>query len=104
MSRFPSGIILPWAIAGFIAVAPFMPSAGAGLPKPVADYHFLNAGEPIELRVFVDRGILEVYCNGVAVTHKCFAPADRIEVFAFSEGGEATLTGLEGWKMNTMWK
>ena len=34
--------------------------------------------------MFVDRGVLEVYCNGVAVTHKCFAPADRIEVFAFS--------------------
>jgi hypothetical protein len=48
--------------------------------------------------------VLEVYCNGVAVTHKCFAPADRIEVFAFSDGGEAGLTGLEGWKMKSMWE
>ena len=66
--------------------------------------HFLKAGEPVELRVFVDRGVLEVYCNGVAVTHKCFAPADRIEVFAFSEGGDATLTNLEAWKMTSMWE
>ncbi|MCX6997433.1 MAG: GH32 C-terminal domain-containing protein [Kiritimatiellaeota bacterium] len=66
--------------------------------------HFLKAGEPVELRVFVDRGVLEVYCNGVAVTHKCFAPADRIEVFAFSEGGEATLTALEAWRMKSMWE
>jgi beta-fructofuranosidase len=69
-----------------------------------ANTHFLKAGEPIELRVFVDRGVLEVYCNGVAVTHKCFAPAARIEVFAFSEGGDATLTDLEAWKMNCIWK
>ena len=69
-----------------------------------AQTHLLGADDQMDLRVFVDRGILEVYCNGVAVTHKCFAPADRIEVFAFSEGGEATLTGLEGWKMNAMWK
>jgi sucrose-6-phosphate hydrolase SacC (GH32 family) len=69
-----------------------------------ANTHFLKAGEPVELRVFVDRGVLEVYCNGVAVTHKCFAAADRIEVFAFSEGGEAKLTALEAWKMKSMWE
>jgi hypothetical protein len=44
-----------------------------------------------------------VYCDGVAVTHKCFAPADRIEIWAFSEGGEAALTGLEAWQMRSMW-
>ena len=54
--------------------------------------------------MFVDRGVLEVYCNGVAVTHKCFAPADRIEVFAFSDGGEAKLDGIEAWKMKPMWE
>jgi beta-fructofuranosidase len=66
--------------------------------------HFLKKNDPVELRVFVDRGVLEVYCNGVAVTHKCFAPADRIEVLAFSDGGEAGLMGLEGWKMKSMWE
>jgi sucrose-6-phosphate hydrolase SacC (GH32 family) len=69
-----------------------------------ANTHFLKKGDPVELRVFVDRGVLEVYCNGVAVTHKCFSPADRIEIFAFSEGGEAVLTTLEGWKMKSMWE
>jgi len=66
--------------------------------------HFLGKGDPVDLHVFVDRGVLEVYCNGVAVTHKCFAPADRIEVFAFSEGSAATLTGLEAWKMKSLWE
>jgi sucrose-6-phosphate hydrolase SacC (GH32 family) len=69
-----------------------------------ANTHFLKKDDPVELRVFVDRGVLEVYCNGVAVTHKCFAPADRIEVFAFSEGGEAKLYGIEAWKMKPMWE
>jgi hypothetical protein len=40
----------------------------------------------------------------VAVTHKCFVPANRVEVFAFSEGGEAVLTALEAWKMKSIWK
>jgi sucrose-6-phosphate hydrolase SacC (GH32 family) len=69
-----------------------------------AHTHFLKKGDPVELRVFVDRGVLEVYCNGVAVTHKCFASADRIEVSAFSDGGEAKLDGIEAWKMKPMWE
>ncbi|ARN56145.1 glycoside hydrolase family 32 protein [Sedimentisphaera salicampi] len=68
-----------------------------------ANTHFLNPKDPVDLHVFVDRGILEVYCNGVAVTHKCFVPADRIELFAFGEGTEATLKGLEAWTMRSMW-
>ncbi len=66
--------------------------------------HFLNKSDPVELRIFVDRGVLEVYCDGVAVTHKCFAPEDDISVFAFAEGGDATLTDLEAWKMKSMWE
>lgn len=66
--------------------------------------HFLKRDDPAVLHIFVDRGVLEIYCDGVAVTHKCFAPADRIEVFAFSEGGEATMIGLDAWKMKAMWE
>ena len=69
-----------------------------------ANAHFLKGGDPVALRVFVDHGILEVYCDGVAVTHKSFASADQVEVFAFSEGGEATLTALEAWQMKSMWE
>lgn len=69
-----------------------------------ASTHFLKQGDPVNLHVFVDRGVLEVYCDGVAVTHKCFAPAAKIEVFAFSEGGDATLNSLEAWKMKSMWE
>lgn len=69
-----------------------------------AQTHFLKKGDSVDLRVFVDRGIVEVYCDGVALTHTCFAPADKIEVFAFSEGGEATLTSLEAWKMKSIWR
>jgi beta-fructofuranosidase len=69
-----------------------------------ANTHFRKKGDPALLHLFVDRGVLEVYCDGVAVTHKCFAPADRIDVFAFSEGGDATLESVEAWKMKGMWK
>jgi len=76
---------------------------GFGIEK-AAHTHFRATGDPLRLHVFVDRGVLEVYCDGAAVTHKCFAPADRIDVFAFSEGGEATLEALEAWKMRSMWQ
>ncbi|MBT7067216.1 MAG: glycoside hydrolase family 32 protein, partial [Verrucomicrobia bacterium] len=66
--------------------------------------HFLKRDDPVVLHIFVDRGVLEVYCDGVAVTHKCFASEDNISVFAFAEGGDATLTDLEAWKMKSMWE
>ena len=66
--------------------------------------HFLKEDDPAVLHVFVDRGVIEVYCNGVAVTHKSFAPADGIGVMAFSEGGDAALKTLEAWKMKSMWE
>ncbi len=69
----------------------------------VRNQGFHKPGEEVTLRVFVDRGVLEVYCNGGAVTHKCFAKADCVEVFAFGEGGSCTLKSLEGWKMKSMW-
>jgi beta-fructofuranosidase len=65
---------------------------------------FHKPREEVALRVFVDRGVLEVYCNGGAVTHKCFAGSDCAEVFAFGEGGNCTLMSLEGWKMKSMWE
>jgi len=68
-----------------------------------ANTHFLSPEDPVDLHVFVDRGILEVYCNGVAVTHNCFVLGDRLEIFAFSEGSDATLKKLNAWKMKSMW-
>jgi len=38
-----------------------------------------------------------------AVTHKCFARSERIEVFAFDEGGDRAVKRLEAWKMKSMW-
>ncbi len=58
----------------------------------------------VVLRIFVDRGVLEVYCGGAAVTQKCFAPEDQVAVFAFSEDGNATLESMEAWKMKSMWE
>jgi sucrose-6-phosphate hydrolase SacC (GH32 family) len=65
--------------------------------------NFLKKGDPAVLQIFVDRGILEVYCNGVVVTHACFAPAGSVSVFAFSAGGDATMTRLEAWKMESIY-
>jgi beta-fructofuranosidase len=64
--------------------------------------HCVSKDAQIELRIFVDRGVVETYCDGVALTHRCFASPDEISVLAFCEAGEATLTTVEAWKMKSI--
>ena len=71
----------------------------------------------IELRVFLDRSVVEVYVGGGAVTGRCLLPPDLAasltvgdgfkrafgaEVFAV--GGSATLDSLVSFDMGSMWK
>jgi len=46
--------------------------------------------------------MLDVQCDGVAATHRCFAPGDDIAVFASGKGGAATPESIEGWRMKSM--
>jgi beta-fructofuranosidase len=61
----------------------------------------LAAGEPLRLRVFLDRSIIEVYANGrQAVTQRIYpSRPDSLQVRAFSRGGPATLRTLDAWTM-----
>lgn len=70
----------------------------------IGSRHYLKKRTQVALHIFVDRGVIESYCDGEAVTHKCFAPRDSTSVFAFSEGGDATLVEIEVWKMKSMWR
>jgi beta-fructofuranosidase len=63
----------------------------------------------VELRIFLDRSILEVYSGGAAFTARCnlaaeadAAAATGVELWA--EGGaDAQLVRLEAWGMGSMW-
>jgi len=61
----------------------------------------LKAGEPLELRVFVDKSVVEVFANGRQAVMRRIYPsrADSVGVRLFSNGGPASVTPLEAWEM-----
>eukprot|EP00938_MAST-03A_sp_MAST-3A-sp1_P003886 g3886.t1 len=67
----------------------------------------------IELDVFLDRSVIEVYVGGGAVSGRCLLPPDLAKSVnsnstlftaeAFAIGGAATLDSLVSYEMGTMW-
>ena len=65
----------------------------------------LPYGESIELRVFVDRSVVEVFANGCHYLAKRIYPArpDSLGVQLFTRGGKATVRSLDVWRMGAIW-
>jgi len=61
----------------------------------------LRDGEPLRLRVFLDRSIIEVFANGrQCVTQRIYPSRDdALGVVLFSKGGVAEATSLDAWDM-----
>ena len=66
----------------------------------------LAEGEPLTLRVFVDRSVAEVYANGsVCITERLYPDdPDAMKVRLFAAGGEATASRVDAWKLGTIWE
>jgi len=65
----------------------------------------LSDGKLLELQVFVDRSVVEVFANGLHYLAKRIYPArsDSLDVQAFSLGGNAGLRSLDAWQMDSIW-
>jgi len=65
----------------------------------------LPDGKLLELQVFVDRSVVEVFANGLHYLAKRIYPArpDSLDVQAFSLGGNAKLRSLDAWQMGSIW-
>jgi len=63
-----------------------------------------SPGQPITLRIFLDRSIVEIYTGGAALTARCFPDPAALGVDLFAEGGSAVLTRLDAWTMGSMWE
>ena len=61
----------------------------------------LKPGEPLELRVFIDRSIVEVYANDRQAICRRVYPGkkDSLGVVLFAEGGSAMFTEVKAWEM-----
>ena len=67
------------------------------LPSPLAS-------KPLELRVFLDRSVLEVYAgNRLCVTRVIPAGPAQEGVEIWARGGAANLKSLESWPMSSIW-
>ena len=61
----------------------------------------LAAGEPLKLRLFLDRSLLEVYANGrQCVTQRIYPTRDdAVQVRLLARGGAATVRRLDAWEL-----
>lgn len=62
-------------------------------------------GEPLRLRIFIDRSIVEVFANGrQCLTLRAYpGHADSVGVSVFARGGKATVRSLDAWQMRSTW-
>lgn len=67
-----------------------------GLELPVTD--------TLELRVFLDASVLEVFAHGRAISTRIYPTrTDSLEISVFAHGGEALLERIEVWPMRSIW-
>jgi beta-fructofuranosidase len=77
-------------------------NSGPDTPKTVEAGPFeLKAGEPLKLRVFIDKSVVEVFANDRQAVMRRVYPsrADSVGLRLFSKGGAATVSSLEAWEM-----
>ncbi|MCC6699651.1 MAG: glycoside hydrolase family 32 protein [Candidatus Hydrogenedentes bacterium] len=70
----------------------------ASVPEPIGN-------RAIDLIVYLDKSVMEVYADGgrVCVTRVIDAPPDAQRLELFSEGGATTFVRAESWPMSAIW-
>lgn len=90
------------AAAGKLVVDTTRSSAGSGPRSVEAGPFRLPAGEPLRLRVFVDKSVVEVFANDgrQAVMRRLYpSRPDSTGVRVFAEGGPVRVTQLRAWEL-----
>ena len=64
----------------------------------------LDPGEPLQLRIFIDRSVIEVFINGRATLTTRVYPTrpDSLGIDLFCRGGQALLRSLDVWEMQSI--
>ena len=76
-----------------------------GLNLAFSSGQVLSIADPIELRAFVDRSVVEVFANGVqCLTGRIYPDRpDSLGVELFARGGDAKLRSMDVWQMAPIW-
>ena len=64
-----------------------------------------RGGEPLKLRVFIDRSVVEVFANGKQYLAMRVYPGrqDSMGVSLRAQGQDAVLNSLDAWKIQPIW-
>jgi beta-fructofuranosidase len=64
-----------------------------------------RGGEPLRLRVFIDRSVVEVFANGRQYLAMRVYPGreDSLGVSLRAQGQDAVLNQLDAWTMQSIW-
>jgi beta-fructofuranosidase len=76
------------------------------LPQPMVRLPLqLGANEPLDLRLFVDGAIMEVYANGGKFLYGRWYADDPRQIRAdlFARGAPAQIRSADAWRMGTIW-
>jgi beta-fructofuranosidase len=64
----------------------------------------LEDGEPLILRVFVDRSVVEVFANGrLCLTSRVYPSETSQGVALFAQGGSVDVPAIDVWNMRSIW-
>jgi beta-fructofuranosidase len=62
-------------------------------------------GEDVTLRVFLDKNLVEVFANDrQAAVAACKYVPDSLGILLFSNGGDASVKDVQGWKMKSIYR
>lgn len=80
--------------------------ADAKIRAPETAPFFLNPGEPVKLRIFIDKSVVEVFVNGKQCVSMRVYPGreDSKGVSIRSQGQDAELKSLDAWQMKNIYE
>lgn len=73
--------------------------------SPSREAGVVDPGGTLDLRIFIDRSVIEVFANEAISFTVCVYPtlSDSTGIGVSHEGGEAEVLALEGWELQSIW-
>ena len=74
------------------------------LTKETGSIGTVAAGDELELSIFLDKSVIEVFANGAAATSRIYPMrADSLGVSLFATGAGVRLKELDAWELGSIW-
>jgi beta-fructofuranosidase len=80
--------------------------SGIRTRPPESGAFYVKPNEPLKLRVFVDKSVVEVFANGKQCVAMRVYPGrkDSVGISLRAQGGDAHLQSLSAWQMENIYE